>query len=142
MLRLHCNNSDPRSLPLPTRALQALHGPRTITLLVQLPGSGSCEVIDSAGPRIGHVKDELIVKYDQLQGIKADQLQLFTLDRIFLDPGLTFIEAGIHTGTTLVVELTTASASTVIHAPGLFWKCARCSDETLPMAGFVTSYLH
>jgi hypothetical protein len=84
-----------------------------ITLLIQLPGCTTLEVLDTAGLYVGHIKNAVITEFKQLEGLKADQLQLFKLggdgSRTPLDPANTLSEAGIVVGTKLVVELTAAT---------------------------------
>jgi hypothetical protein len=82
-----------------------------ISLFIQLPGRGTFEVIDTTGPRVGHLKDAVITKFKLLEGFKADQLQLFRLDGngivgTLLDSTKTLSEAAVFAGTRLVVEFT------------------------------------
>ena len=63
-----------------------------ITLLVRLSAARRFEVIGTAGPRVGHVKDAIIAKFKhRFEDVKADQLLLYRLDvgssRTPLDPG-------------------------------------------------------
>ena len=96
---------------IPPRFVQSTRTPvkPVITLLVRLSPAGPFEVLDTTGPRVGHVKDAIIAKFKQLEDAKADQLVLYLLDgsssRTPLDPSLTLAEAGIHDGTKLAVEI-------------------------------------
>lgn len=77
------------------------------------------------GLYVGQVTDAIIAKYMQLEGIKADQVQLSKLgddgsSSIPLKPTQTLSEAGIIASTRLAVELT----STLSLAPrsGARWR--------------------
>ena len=62
---------------------------------------------------VGEVIDAAIVKFRQLEGIKADEIMLFKLDggvRTLLDPVQTLGEAGIQAGAELAVEVITSQA--------------------------------
>ena len=77
-----------------------------ITLLVRLSASGPFEVLDTTGPLVGHVKDAIIAKFKVLEGIQADQLQLYKLDGsscTMLDPAQTLHGAGITNSAKLAV---------------------------------------
>ena len=80
-------------------------------MLIRLPGSTDFEVIDTTGPLVGHIKDAIVVKFKQLEDIKADQLLLFKLDdtgcRIgeALKPRQTLAEAGLLSATGAPIEL-------------------------------------
>jgi hypothetical protein len=84
-----------------------------ITLFIQLPGSTTLEVVDTAGPYVGHIKDAIIAKFKL--DAAPHHLLLFKLDdagsgsRTLLIPTQTLSDAGIISGTTLVVELTAAT---------------------------------
>jgi hypothetical protein len=57
---------------------------------------------------VGEVIDAAIAKFKLLEGIKADEVQLFKQDggvRTLLDPTQTLGEAGIIAGTALVVDV-------------------------------------
>lgn len=107
--------------PPPPRRVQSTT--ETITLFLQLNASGSFEIIDTAGPLVGHVKKAIIAEFKQLDGIKVDELQLFKLDsgsRTPLDPAQTLSDAGIHSGTKLVVVVTAAAHGAT--APAGSWR--------------------
>ena len=64
-----------------------------------------------AGGHVYEIKKAFIAKFKQVEGVKADELQLFKLEgssissrRTLLDPTATLAEAGIHACTKLVVE--------------------------------------
>ena len=81
-------------------------------LLLRLSAAGPFEVIDTAGPRVGHVKDAIIAKF-RLDAA-PQQLQLYRLNgssRAPLDPALTLCEAAVHDGTKLAVEHVAASSA-------------------------------
>ncbi len=81
-------------------------------LFIQLPGSTSFEVINTAGPRVGNLKDAIIAKFKQrFSDVDPDQLKLYKegSSRTPLDPTNTMSEADIFTGTKLLVEVTAAA---------------------------------
>ena len=86
-----------------------------ITLFIQLPDSTTLEVMDTAGPYIGHVKDAIIAEFKL--DAAPQQLRLFRLgdassgSRTSLDPPQSLSEAGIVAGTKLAVELSAATSA-------------------------------
>jgi hypothetical protein len=90
-------------LPL-SLAEQVPSGP--ITVFVQLPGSNTCEVIDTTGPLVGHLKKAIIAEFKL--DVAPQQLQLFKLDdkgssssssSKALEPTLTLAEADLLSAT-------------------------------------------
>lgn len=85
---------------------------KPIVVLVRLSPGSPFEVIDTSGPRVGHIKNALIAEFKQLEGMKADEIKLFKLDgniRTLLDPAQTLHGAGVEADTELEVERTAAA---------------------------------
>ncbi len=78
-------------------------------LSIQLPGVMMPQLLLTEGQYVGQVIDAIIAKFKDLEGIKADQVQLFNLDgssQTPLNPTHLLSAAGLVTGTSLVVKLT------------------------------------
>lgn len=91
-----------------------------ITVLVRLSPAGPLEVVDTSGPRVGHLKDDIIAKFKL--DTAPQQVQLFKLDgniRILLNPAQMLFDTGVNDGTELDVEF---AVSTQAHAaPSGVW---------------------
>jgi hypothetical protein len=72
------------------------------------------EGLDTAGSYVGHIKDAIIAEFKRFKDLDPSDLLLFKLgdagsgSRTPLIPAQTLSDAGIVSGTTLVVELTAA----------------------------------
>jgi hypothetical protein len=88
-----------------------------VALFIQLPGSTTLEVMDTAGPYVGHIKDAIIAKFKRFRDLDPSDLLLFKLgdagSRTPLNPTQTLSEAGIGAGTKLGVELTAATQASL-----------------------------
>lgn len=77
-------------------------------VLVRLSPGGPFEVVDTSGPRVGHVKVAIIATFKKrFAGLDPDELQLVKLDgscRTLLDPELTLSAADVHDGARLEVQ--------------------------------------
>lgn len=75
-------------------------------------------MLDTAGPRVGHVIDAIIAKFkNRFSGIDPDRIQVYVLSddgtsSTLVDSMQTLSEAGIHANTRLVVELTSLQSLT------------------------------
>ncbi len=90
-----------------------------IALFLRLPGCTTSEGLDFAGSFVYQIKDASIAKFKQLEGMKADELQLFKIDggiRTLLGPTQSLSEAGVVACTSLAMELTFATQASLAGA--------------------------
>lgn len=100
---------------------------RRMILFVHLPGSISSEVIEitDRDTHVFHIKKAIVEAFKRFKDSDASDLHLLKLDgssHILLNSSQTMSEAGVHAGTTLVVELAAAQVfapPTGVHVLGV-----------------------
>lgn len=123
--------------------------PSLLSVFVQLPGCTTYEGLDVAGTHVFHLKDAIIAKFKQMEGRKADELQLVKLEgnsrtplgpmlkltgsgRSLLDPTHTLSEAGVRLFDRVIVELA-AAATGVFCCMSCFLYAGSLRDASEPV---------
>jgi hypothetical protein len=89
----------------------------SIPLSIQLPDVPEPQFLLAEGEYVGQVVDAINAKFNRLKGVTAEQVQLYKLgddgtgSRTPLHPMQTLSEAGIISGTKLVLELTAVTTA-------------------------------
>ena len=78
-------------------------------MCIFLPGALSCKGMDFVGTHVYHLIKAIMAEFNhRFSGIDPDQLELFMLvgsSRTPMDSMQTLSETGVHSGSTLVVEV-------------------------------------